>query len=217
MFKHYLFGIVMLLVSWSVFADDPTYKEQIPSIMKQIGNHKDFSVMGFKANRKDEEYIPSENKSPELLTVSTSVSDLSAFVYYLRDDGNVMTRVTYANEKVYKATIFIEALNYKTSYRYPSYVVSIERQSDFYKHDLVDYLISNGWSHEGLFENQYKKDDYILKITHSEDYALIVEITEKDLITELSDIKMKADTYKEDDDYLKNVYKGLVTTPLNPD
>lgn len=214
MFKHYLVAIIISLVSWSALADESTYKDQIPVIMEQIGTHKDLSIIAFKANKKDEEYLPSESKSSEALQLNTDVGDLSSFVYYLRSDGNVMVRLSYANEKVYKATIFIEALNYKTSYRYPSYLVSIERQSDFYKHDLADYLLDHGWNYEGLFEHQYSKENYILKISHSEDYALIVEISDKNLITELKTMKRNSDSYTEGDDYVKEVYRSLVTTPV---
>lgn len=90
-------------------------------------------------------------------------------------------------------------------------MISSERQYDFYKHDLVDYLISTGWENKGVFENEYTKDNYLVKITHSADYAIVLEFTTRDLITELNAIKSDSDSYKEDDEYLKGVYKSLIT------
>ena len=212
MLKKYVMAFV--LAGFTVFtcADEAkTYKDEIPTIVNQIGEHKTLSILGYKVNKKDEDYVNSTSQKKETLQLDTDVSDLSRFEYYLRSDGNVMTRLVYANEKVYKAEILIEAINARTEYRYPSYVRSIERQSDFYKHDLVDYLVKNGWQNQGLLENEYEKDNYILKMTHSPDYAMIVEITHKDLITELNKIRSKDDEYEEDDEYLKSVYSGLMT------
>jgi hypothetical protein len=112
---------------------------------------------------------------------------------------------------VYKADILIQAISFKSDYRYPSYVISGERQSDFYRHDVVDYLLSTGWVNKGMFENEYVKDNYIIKVAHSPDYSLILEITDKDLVTELNSIKMDNDTYKEDDEYLKGIYTNLMS------
>lgn len=212
MFKHYVLAFAVAITSFTALAEnEPTYKDDIPTVLTQLGEHKLLDIVAYKVNKKDEEFIPSESKAPEVIQVDTDVSDLSKFEYYLRADGNVITRLTYSNEKVYKTDILVKAINFKTEYRYPSYVISSERQYDFYKHDLVDYLISTGWENKGVFENEYTKDNYLVKITHSADYAIVLEFTTRDLITELNAIKLDIDSYKEDDEYLKGVYKSLIT------
>lgn len=213
MFKHYVLAFAVAITSFTALAEnEPTYKDDIPTVLTQLGEHKLLDIVAYKANKKDEEFIPSESKAPEVIQVDTDVSDLSKFEYYLRADGNVITRLTYSNEKVYKADILVKAINFKTEYRYPSYVISAERQSEFYKHDMIDYLISTGWGNKGMFENEFVKDNYIIKVAHSADYSLILEISTTDLITELNAIKMDNDTYKEEDDYLKGIYTSLMST-----
>lgn len=216
MFKHYILGIVIAMTSLTAIAEnEQTYKDDIPFLISQIGEHKQLNLEGYKVNKENEGFIASESKTPEKFEVSTDVSDLSKFEYYLREDGNVITRISYSHEKVYKADILIQAISFKSDYRYPSYVISGERQSDFYRHDVIDYLLSTGWVNKGMFDNEYVKDNYIIKVAHSPDYSLILEITDKDLITEFNAIKADNDTYKEDDDYLKGIYTNLMTTTNN--
>lgn len=213
MFKHYILGLVMTMTSLTAFAEnEQTYKDEIPFLIGQIGEHKKLNLEGYKVNKENEGFIASESKSPEKFEVDTDVSDSSKFEYYLREDGNVITRIIYSKEKVYKADILIQAISFKSDYRYPSYVISGERQSAFYRHDAIDYLLSTGWVNKGMFENEYVKDNYIIKVAHSPDYSLILEITDTSLITELNSIKMDNDDYKEDDDYLKGIYTTLMTT-----
>jgi hypothetical protein len=212
MFKQYILGFVIAMTTLTAFADnEETYKDDIPFLISQIGQHKKLNIEGYKVNKENEGFIASESKTPEKFEVDTDVSDLSKFEYYLREDGNIIARLTYSNEKVYKADILIQAISFRSDYRYPSYVISGERQSDFYRHDVVDYLLSTGWVNKGMFENEYVKDNYIIKVAHSPDYSLILEITDKDLVTELNSIKMDKDTYKEDDEYLKGIYTNLMS------
>lgn len=217
MFKKYV-AVFIIIGLFSLFslADEPrTYKDEIPTLLTYIGEHPLVSIPAYKVNKKDGEFLPSESKSIEVLNLDTS-GDLSKFEYYLRSDGNIISRMSYGNNKVYKIDILIEAINSKTQYRYPSYVRSVERQSDFYKHDLVEYLNKNGWNNNELLENEYEKDGFVLKITHSPDYALILEMTNKTLITELNNIKIKHDEYEENDTYIKEVYSGLITIDEAP-
>lgn len=212
MFKQYILGFVIAMTTLTAFAEnEETYKDDIPFLISQIGQHEKLTIEGYKVNKENEGFIASESKMPEKFEVDTDVSDLSKFEYYLREDGNIIARLTYSNEKVYKADILIQAISFRSDYRYPSYVISGERQSDFYRHDVVDYLLSTGWVNKGMFENEYVKDNYIIKVAHSPDYSLILEITDKDLVTELNSIKMDKDTYKEDDEYLKGIYTNLMS------
>lgn len=211
MIKQCFIGCMIGLISFVAAAEDrKTYKDEIPAIMTKIGVNNQISVLGYKSNKKEDLYLESESKVKEQLSVDTTVSDLTRFEYYLKGDGNVINKLTYANGKVYKSDILVEAVNEKTSYRYPSYVRSIERQSDFYKHDLMNYLKNNGWTTNGLLENEYQKDNYLLKISHSSDYAIIIEITTKELITELNNLKLDNDSYNESDDYIKKVYTDIM-------
>jgi hypothetical protein len=212
MFKQYILGFVIAMITLTAFAEnEETYKDDIPFLISQIGQHKKLNIEGYKVNKENEGFIASESKTPEKFEVDTDVSELSKFEYYLREDGNIIARLSYSNEKVYKADILIQAISFKSDYRYPSYVISGDRQSDFYRHDVVDYLLSTGWVNKGMFENEYVKDNYIIKVAHSPDYSLILEITDKDLVTELNSIKMDNDTYKEDDEYLKGIYTNLMS------
>lgn len=61
-----------------------------------------------------------------------------------------------------------------------------------------------------MLENEYQKDNYLLKISHSSDYAIIVEITTKELITELNKLRLDNDSYDESDDYIKSVYTDIM-------
>lgn len=213
MFKQCILTVVLLVSSFAALADnDHTYKDEIPTIMSLIGEHNKLAVEGFKVNKANESFIASENKTPEKFEVDTNVSELSTFEYYLRADGNIITSLFYSHEKVYKADILIQAISFNSDYRYPSYVISDERQSDFYTHDVIDYLISTGWENRSMFENEYVKDNYIIKVSNSSDYSLILEITDKQLITEFNTIKADNDNYKEDDTYLKSVYTDLMKT-----
>lgn len=213
MVKQYILGIVVAMTSLGAFADnEQTYKDDIPALISHLGEHKQLTVEGYKSKRENDGFIASDSKVPESIVVDTDVSDLSKLEYYLREDGNIITRLSYSHEKVYKVDLLIQAISFKSDYRYPSYVISGERQSEFYKHDMIDYLISTGWINKGMFENEFIKDNYIIKVAHSVDYSLILEISTTDLITELNAIKMDNDTYKEEDDYLKGIYTNLMTT-----
>lgn len=211
MIKRCLIVCMIGLISVVAVADEKrTYKDEIPMIMTKLGISNQISVSGYKVNKKEDSYLVSESKTKETITVETDTSDLNKFEYYLKSDGYVINKFTYANGKIYKSDILVEAVNEKTEYRYPSYVRSIERQSDFYKHDLMEYLKDNGWTTNGLLENEYQKDNYLLKISHSSDYAIIVEITTKELITELNKLRLDNDSYDESDDYIKSVYTDIM-------
>lgn len=103
MFKHYILVLVMTMTSLTAFAEnEQTYKDEIPFLISQIGQHQKLNLEGYKVNKENEGFIASESKSSEKFEVDTDVSDLSKFEYYLREDGNVITRLIYSKKKFTK-------------------------------------------------------------------------------------------------------------------
>ena len=214
MIHKYVIGLMLLFISIYSLAEDihtKTYKDEIPVLAGLLGEHStvQFSHFEQSINKDNKPWSTTYTKAEK--TLDTSSWGINRFDFFMKKHSGLIGRLTYGHNKVYKVDVIVEIIEDNPDDRYPYEVISSKNQIEFFREDLITYLNKNGWKRDAISQNEYQKDNVILKFSHTVDWAIRLELTTLSLINEFNEINDKKDNEVQSNEYVKKIYNEFIT------
>lgn len=194
--KRLLIVVLLSMFSFSLFAADKTYKDDIPILTSLSGK----SVAG----------IPAFLKEQKILT------------YNISQNGEILTLSYFRNEDIKYSIVYNDKniIGTKIAITYNPYLLKKQdqNQASFYKEDLEGYLTANGWEPVDFLpefmqpEITYKKGTNYIIFSSDNKLALNLKLANDDFneVLEDSEDKMKTKLKDMSDAQRLEVYKKII-------
>lgn len=194
--KRFLISVLFCVFSFSLFAADKTYKDDIPILTSLSGK----GVSG----------IPVFLKEQNILT------------YNIAQNGEISTLSYFRNEDIKYSIIYNDKniIGTKISITYNPYLLKKQdqNQSSFYQEDLEGYLAANGWESVDFLPEflqhqiTYKKGTNYIVFSSDNKLALSLKLASGDFneVLEDSEDKMRTKLKDMSDEQRLELYKEII-------